>query len=259
MDVPIKMIDFAIAVCWIFLIMFFATAAYSVKDLGLNFGNPRIGRTTDGKTVVSLPVTITNNGYYSIDSFNFTTKVQGNDGSTITEGSTLVPTIGVGKKVTIIDNMTLDMDSLLQSNQELLSDDTQLNIVENVGMIIGEVIPVHASGNATVHWGAPFYNLKLEEPQYSMLNYTHVKVIVPISFDNHASFDVIGEAEIRMYNSTNQLIGFGQSTIDALQQSHYDGRVELDVGISSITQTGRFELDFQTSLFSSGSMVIPYG
>ena len=253
------MIDFAIAVCWIFLIMFFATAAYSVKYLGLNFGNPQIRRTTDGKTVVSMPVTITNNGYYSIDSFNFTTKVQGNDGSTITEGSTLIPTIGVGKKVSIIDNMTLDLDSLLQSSQELLYNDTQLNIVENVGMIIGEVIPVHASGNATVHWGAPFYNLNLEEPQYSMFNYTEMKVIVPISFDNHASFDVFGEAEIRMYNSTNQLIGFGQSTIDALQQSHYDGRVELDVGISSITQTGRFELDFQTSLFSSGSMVIPYG
>jgi hypothetical protein len=259
MDIPIKMIDFAIATCWIFLIMFFATAAYSVTDLGLNFGNPRIGTATDGRTVVSLPVTIANNGYYSIGSFNFTTKVLGDDGSTITEGSTLIPAIGVGEKVSIIDNMTLDIDHLLQSSQNFLFNDTQLDIVENVGMVIGEVIPVQASGNVSVPWGAPFYNLKLEEPQYSMLNHTHMSVIVPMSFDNHASFDIVGEAEMRMYNSTNQLIGFGQNTIDVLQQSHYDGHVELDVGISSITQTGRFELNFQTSLFSSGSRVIPYG
>jgi hypothetical protein len=259
MDIPIRMIDFATAACWIFLIAFCATAAYSTKDLGLDFGNPRMAITTDNRILVSLPLSIANNGYYSLRSFNFSTKLLSEDGSTIAQGSTLIPTIGIGEKVSILHNLTLDIDDLLHSNQEFLFNDTQLNITESIGMVIGEVLPVQASGNISIPWGAPLYDLKLEEPQYSAVNYTQMQVMVPMSFDDHAFFDVIGEVYLRMYNSANQLIGLGQSMIDAAPHSHYDGQIDLNVAVSSITQTGRFELDFQTSLFSFSSKVIQYG
>jgi hypothetical protein len=259
MDIPIRMIDFAVAACWIFLILFCATAAYSIKDLRLNFGNPQMATTADNRILVSLPLNIANNGYYDIRSFNFSTKLLGEDGSTITQGSTLIPTIGVGEKLSILHNLTLDVNDVMQSNQEFLFNDTHLNITQSIGMVIGEVIPAQASGNISIPWGAPLYDLKLEKPQYTAVNYTHMQVIVPISFDNHAFFDVTGEVHLRMYNSANQLIGHGQSMVDAAHHSHFEGQIDLNVAISSITQTGRFELDFQTSLFSFGSKVIQYG
>jgi hypothetical protein len=259
MDVPIRMIDFAMAACWIFLIAFCAAAAYSIKDLRLDFGNARMATTADNRILVSLPLNVSNNGYYSIHSFNFSTKLLDEDGSTIVQGSTLTPTLGIGEKVSILDNLTFDVNDMLQLNQEFLFNDTQLNITESVGMVIGEVIPVQASGNISVPWGAPLYDLKLGKLEYSAVNYTQMQAIVPISFDDHAFFDVTGEVNLRMYNSTGQLIGLGQSMIDAAQHSHYDGQIGLNVAVSSITQTGWFELDFQTPLFSFGSKVIQYG
>jgi len=259
MDIPIRMIDFATAACWIFLIVFCATAAYSIKDLRLDFGNSRMATTTDNRILVSFPLNIANNGYYDIRSLNFSTKLLGEDGSTITQGSTLIPTIGIGEKLSILHNLTLDVNDVMQSDQDFLFNDTQLNITESIGMVIGEVIPVEASGNISIPWGAPLYDLKLEKPQYIAVNYTQMQVIVSISFDNHAFFNVTGEVHLRMYNSANQLIGHGQSMVDAAQHSHFDGQIDLNVAVSSITQTGRFELDFQTPLFSFGSRVIQYG
>jgi hypothetical protein len=258
MDIPIKMIDFATATCWVFLIMFCVSAVYSVKDLGLSIGNPQTGITSDSKILFSFPVEIANNGFYDIGSFNFTTEVLSESGSTITEGSTLIPTIGKGVKLSILHNMTLDINRLLQSDQECLFNDTQLDTVESVGMKIGAIIPVQASGNFSISWGAPFHDFKLGNRQYSELNYTHTQVIVPMGFDNHAFFDVTGEILLQMYDNTGQLIGHGQTLIEAEQHSHYEGHIELAVA-TSITRTGRFELEFQTPLFSSTSKVIPYG
>jgi hypothetical protein len=259
MDIPIKMIDLATAICWAFLIMFFVSAVYSIKDLKLDFGNLQTGITPDGKIIFSLPVEIANNGYYNIGLFNLTTRVLDENGSTITEGSTLIQSLRIGEKQSILHNMTFDANRLLMQTQEYLFNDTQLNTIESVSMKLGEVIPVHASYNLSIPWGAPLHDFKLGEPQYSVLNYTHMQIAFRLSFDNHAFFDVAGEAQIRMYNSTGQPIGSGQTEVKASQQSQYKNYIALQAAVSSITQTGRFEIEFQTSLFSLGPLVIPYG
>ena len=259
MDIPIKMIDIVTIISWIFLIIFSVSAVYSIKDLTFDFGVSQLGTTSDGKILFSLPIEIANKGYYNVGLFNVTTIVLAENSSVIAEGSTLIPTIGKGETVTVLHNMTFDVAHLLQFNQSYLFNDTQLNTVESVSMRLGGFIPVQASGNFSIPWGAPLYNFKLGEPQYTVLNFTHMQVTVPMSFDNHATVDITGEAQIRMYNSTNELVGFDRIDIEALQHSHYGGNLRLYAVTSSVTQTGWFELRLQIGLFNYGPVVIPYG
>lgn len=253
------MLDRATAVCWVLLIVFSVSAVYSIKDVEFNFGEPQTAATSDGRILFSLPINIANEGYYDVGLFNVTTRVLDQNGFTVTEGSTFISTIRRGEKLSILHNMTLDVNRLLQFSQKYLFNDTQLSATESVSMKLAELIPVQASRNFTIPWGAPLYNFRLGEPQYNMFNLTHTQVSVPLSFDNHALVDVNGEAQTRMFNSANQLIGFGRTETKAAQNSLYDGQIVIYAATSSITRAGRFELEFQTQLFSYGPVVIPYG
>jgi hypothetical protein len=110
-----------------------------------------------------------------------------------------------------------------------------------------------------VPWGAPLYNFTLGEPEYAAHNLTHFRVVVPINFENHALFDVVGTIQTRMYNSADEVVGNGQTNIEASHNSPYNGYLELYVPITGITESGRFEIYFQTPLFDYGPLVIPYG
>ena len=56
------MIGVAATFFWVFLIVFFISAVYSVKDVHFDFGEPQMGLTSDNKVVFSLPVSIANSG-----------------------------------------------------------------------------------------------------------------------------------------------------------------------------------------------------
>ena len=253
------MIGIATTFFWIFLIAFAASAFYSVKDLHFDFGDPQVSVTPENKLLVSLPITITNVGYYNIGFFNVTTEISDEEGSTIMRGSTFVPVILKGDTVTTVHNMTIDVNDLLQNHQNYLFNDTEMRINEIVGMRIAEVIPIQASTNLSEPWGAPLYNFALGEIEYAAYNLTHLRAVVPISFENHAFFDLTGNIQMRMYNSTDLLLGEGQTAIEAVQNSPYNGYVELYVPTAGITANGRFEVDFITPFFNIGPLVIPYG
>lgn len=259
MRIPTKMIGIATTFFWMFLIAILITAAYSAKDLQFKFGQPQLGTTSDNKLLVSIPITIINKGLYNIDYFNITTKILDQNGFEITNGSTFIPVIGKGQEVTATHNMTVDVNDLLQRNRNYLFNDTELGINEIESIRIAEIIPVQASTNVSMPWGAPLYNFTLGQYQYTPINYTQVSVTIPISFDNHASFDLNGSIRVRMYNSTNGLIGRGRTNIEVLQNSPYNGYVELIVQTTGMTESGRFEVYFSTSFFDYGPIVIPYG
>jgi len=63
MRVPIRMIGIATTFFWIFLIAFFVSAVYSVKDVHFDFGEPQMDVTSHNKVVFSLPVSIANSGF----------------------------------------------------------------------------------------------------------------------------------------------------------------------------------------------------
>jgi hypothetical protein len=259
MRVPIKMIGLATTFFWIFLIAILVTAVYSVKDLQFSFGQPQLGTTSDNKLLVSIPITIINNGLYNIDYFNVTTEILDQDGYPITNGSTFIPVIGKGQEVNATHNMTIDVNDLLQRDQNLLFNDTELGINETGSIRIAEIIPVQASTNFSMPWGAPLYNFMLGQYQYTPINSTHVNIMIPISFENHASFDLDGSIRIRMYNSTGGQVGRGRTDIQVMQNSPYSGYISFTVQTTGMTESGRFEVYFRTSFFNYGPIVIPYG
>ena len=259
MRIPIRMIGLATTFFWIFLIAFFVSAVYSVKDVRFDFGEPQMDVTSDNKVVFSLPVSIANSGFYNIGSFNISTQVADKEGFTIMCESTFIPVINKNDLVTITHNMTMDVNDLLEQDQNYLFNDTELKIYEAVSMRIADVIPVQASTNFSVHWGAPLYNFSLGEPAYAPYNSTHFMVTVPISFDNHAFFDLVGDMRIRMYNSTDARVGRGRTSLEAYGNSPYNEFIEFYVSMTGTTPTGRFEVYFSTSIFDYGPLVIPYG
>lgn len=259
MKIPIRMIGIATTVLWIFLIAFFVSAVYSVKDVRFNLGEPQMDMTSNNEILFSLPVTIDNKGYYNIGSFNVTTEIADEEGFTITRGSTFIPVIEKGREITTTHNMMIDVNDLLQNSQDYLFNDTELEIHETIGMKLAEVIPVQASTNLSMPWGAPLYNFTLGEIEYTTFNLTHMRATIPISFENHAFFDLTGNIQIYMYNGTNILLGEGQTIIEAPQHASYQGYIELDVSIMGISESGYFEVYFLTPFFNFGPLVIPYG
>ena len=259
MRISIRMISIATTVFWIFLIGFFVSAVYSIKDVRFDLQEPQIGLTSENKILFSLPITIDNKGFYNIGSFNVTTEISDKDGFIITRGSTFIPVIERSRQIVATHNMTIDIDDLLQNNQDYLFNDTKLQVHETVSLELAEVIPVQASMNLSVPWGAPLYNFALGEIKYTTCNLTHITVTVLISFENHAFFDLTGSIQIQMYNSTNILVGEGQTTIAASQNAPYRERLQLTVHTEGITNSGYFEAYFSTPLFNFEPLVIPYG
>lgn len=264
MNIPVRMIGIATTIFWVFLIIFSLTAVYSVKDLQFSFGEPQLNMTPDNTAVFSLPVNILNRGYYDLHDFNVTTGVRDQQGTLITQGSTFIPLIGKNEPMTILHNVTISIDDLLQHSQEYLFNDTVLNVDASVGINLVQLIPAQASGNFTIPWGAPLYNLAVGSPSYSMVNSTHFRASVPISFENHAFFDVTGNLRVRMFDDANTQIGRGQTTITAYQHSSFSDYVDVLFQAPSVIAptpsfSGHLEITIRTPLFNYGPLVIPYG
>jgi len=259
MDFSIRMIGVASTVFWILLLAFFASAVYSVKDLHLSLGEPQLTLTANSSITISIPINIENGGYYSLGDFNLTTKVADLNGTKITEGSIFIPTIKRGCELIALHNLTFSIDMLLEKGVYYLFNDSSFTVTALVSVKLAEVIPVKALSNFSVPWGAPFYNFQLGQPTCKPVNQTHVEVVVPISFENHAPVEINGEITIFMCNDEGTLAGQGASTITAPQGTLYIGEFVLYVQISEIGQKGFFEVYFSTQFLSYGPLVIPYG
>lgn len=259
MRIPIRMIGITTTFFWIFLIAFFVSAVYSVKDLHFDFGEPQMNLTADNDILFLIPITITNKGFYSLSDFNLTTQISDAENFIIANGTSFIPTINKDEAATVAHNVTIDFNELLQHNKNFLFNDTELEIYEMVGMRIAEIIPIQASTNYSMPWGAPLYNFVLGKPQHVAANSTHVRVNLPISFENHAFFNVAGNIKIKMYNNASLLLGEGQISMDVPQQSSYNGIVEFYVLRKEITDNGNFEISISTPLFNYENWVIPYG
>ena len=263
MNVPIRMLGIATSIFWIMLIAFIALAAYSVKDLNFDFGEPQFAIAPDGEFTFSLPVYIDNRGYYSLKEFHLSTVFSDAEGVKISRDSTFVPVIPHGESTTIVHNVTLSMDRLLERGEQYLFNDNDLNVSVTAGLNFAELLPAQISMNFTLPWGAPFYNFALGEPSYGWLDSTHAVVAVPMSFENHALFDIAGNIRIELYDSVNSLLGESQTVVYVPQQSTYEGEAEfsvpLDAASSSTAQNGHFNVYFDIGLAEYGPLVISYG
>ncbi|MEM1540600.1 MAG: hypothetical protein QXJ07_04375 [Candidatus Bathyarchaeia archaeon] len=258
MDVSIRMISAASTVFWVLLVGFFASAVYSVKDLHLSLGEPQLNLTTDGHAIISIPIHIENMGYHNLGNFNITTKVVSLNSTKITEGSTFIPLVGRGSKITVLHNLTFSTNVLSESCIHYLFNDSSFIVAAEISLKLAEIIPVKALSNFTVPWGAPFYNFQFGQLAIEPLNTTHLKIVAPISFENHAPIEINGKIKIYIRNSENVIVGQGESTITAPQGAPYTGSAVFYVETSEITEKGSFEVYFLTPPFSYGPLVIPY-
>ena len=104
-------------------------------------------------------------------------------------------------------------------------------------------------------WGAPFYNFALGEPSFGRFNFTHGAATVPMSFQNHAAFDLVGNIRTELYDSGNFLIGESQTLVSVPPYSSYDGDAEFHVPLNtaslSAVQNGHVNVYFSTSFFEA--------
>jgi hypothetical protein len=263
MNVPIRMLGIATSIFWIMLIAFVALAAYSVKDLKFDFGEPQFATNPDGQFVFSLPLYIDNRGYYSLKDFHLSTVFSDAEGAEISRDNTFVPVIPYGENTTILHNVTLSLNSLLENGEQYLFNDNNLNVSVTAGLNFAELLPAQISTNFTFPWGAPFYNFALGEPLFGRSSSTQGAVTVPMSFENHAVFDLVGNIRIELYDSGDSLLGESQTLFNVPQGSSYDGSVAFQVPLNtaslSTAQSGHFNIYFDVGFFEYGPLVIPYG
>jgi hypothetical protein len=263
MNVPIRALGIATSVFWVLLITFIALAAYSVKDLNFDFGEPQFTTAPDGQLTFSLPLYIGNNGYYSLKEFHLSTAFSDAEGEEISRANTFVPVIPHGENMTILHNVTLSTDSLLEKGEQYLFNDNNLTASVTAGLNFAELLPAQISTNFTFPWGAPFYNFALGEPSYWRFDSAHGAVLVPMSFENHAVFDLVGNIRIELYDSVDSLLGESQTIVNVPQHSAYNWNMEFHVPLDSASlsaaQNGHFNVYFDIGFFEYGPLVIPYG
>jgi hypothetical protein len=259
MKIPIRIIGILTTFLWIFLIVFFASAVYSAKYLKFSFGEPQKSVASSDKILFALPITVTNEGYYNVGAFNLTTKVFDKSSFVVAQNSTFIPIIHRGLNITTSHNMSIDVKGLVQNDQDYLFNDTELEINQIVDMKLAEAIPVQASTNLSMPWGAPLYNFAIGEPRHEPHNETHAKATVSIMFENHALFDLTGFIHLYMYDGDNELVSEGLKLVEAPQNSLYESSIELYFSITETLGNGRIVICFQTSFFDYGPAVIPYG
>jgi hypothetical protein len=261
MNVPIRMLGIATTIFWIILASFIASATYSMKDLNFGVGEPQFTMASDHELMLTLPVFIDNRGYYSLKDFNLTTIFSDPEGVEISRASTFIAVIPFGKNTTIQHNVTLGLNSMPARTDSYLFEDSNLTCQAMAGVNFAEIVPTQIAENLTFPWGAPFYNFNLGQPQIKAGDLTHVHV--PVTFENHAAFDLTGNVTVKLYDGQDKLMAESQTVMNATKNSSYKGNLDFSLPLASVASAGNlnghFEAYFSTPLFEYGPVMIPYG
>jgi hypothetical protein len=259
MRYTVRALGWATKILWILIIAFSATSVYSALNVKIGFGEFQVF-VSDETVVISIPLSTNNTGLYDLSELNITAVVMDYNGSLLSTSTTFVPLVPRGSNVETAHNISISLDDILSMAQTYLFNDTVFNVNMSAKLIFAHAIPFQVSMNMTMPWGAPLYNFSVGQISYDFHNLTHQTIIVPISFENHSPyFGVNGTMQVEIYNSRGEVAGFETLSMDVPPQSRYDGQVELIVDISKLTPSGEVHFFFETSVFSFGPVVIPYG
>jgi hypothetical protein len=268
MNVPIRILGIATTIFWVLLVAFMVLAVYSIKDLSVDFGEPEFAVTSDGELNLALPLKVDNGGYYSLKEFHLLTVFSDAEGAEISRAETFVPVIPYGENTTIIHNVTLDPVTLFEKGAPYLFNDKDLNVSFTAGLNFEELLPALISANFTFPWGAPFYNFAVSDPSFEMVDFTQITLSVPMSFENHAFFDLAGSIRMELYDSTDSLLSESQTVLYVPGHAAYDGNMDFSIPISAsdlsldslpTARSGHLDVYFEMGVIQYGPLVIPYG
>ena len=92
--------------------------------------------------------------------------------------------------MTIMHNVTLSANDLFRHGEQFLFNDSNVTVSVSAGLNVAEVLPAQISTNFSYPWGAPFYDFKVGMPVLAVSKATNTEISVPVSFENHAVFDL---------------------------------------------------------------------
>jgi len=257
MKQAIRALGFAIYILWLVIIVFTATALYSALQLGIELGEAKMTASEDAM-ILLLPFSIKNKGFYDISDLNITTILIESD-EVLVANSTLVPLISAGSKVSAIHYISVSLENVASTSlSRLLFYDTEVDFDLSLALKFAHVISIEISTNSTMDWGAPLYNLVIGDIASEDYNATHIRAMVPISFENHSFFNLDGTLRTELVNAQNQKVGGSTTSINAPSQYAYSTEIEVYVPID-VSDLKEVRLYFDTSVFSYGPQVIPIG
>ncbi len=259
MRVAIRALGIASAVFWVFLIIFGVFAVLSLPNFQMSFGEMQTGISSGNEVELLLPISVANKGFLSVDDFNVSTRIVDEQGSTLAAGQTFISEIGAGETVNATHQVSLGLNDFLAGHAHMLLNDSELRVEEIVGMKVAQIVPVKASSNVSIPWGAPLYNFAVGAPELSLSGLNYSRMVVPVSFENHAFFGFNGTMQVRVYDSSNLLVGVGESPVEVQQNSVYKEKLGIDISTGNAALIGHIEVFLETSVFSYGPVVIPFG
>lgn len=259
MKQTIRALGWATYILWLVIIVFTVTAVYSASQLAIGFDEPHTS-TSGGTMTLMLPFSLENKGFYDIADLNITTIIQESNGVLVSNSSTVVPLISRGSKVDATHNISISLNKMtVASLSRLLFNDTEFNVDMSLALKYARVIPLEIStGIQNFTWGAPLYNLSVGDIQsIELYNSTHVRAILPLSFENHSFFTLEGTVRTVIINTDDQKVGGSTTPISVPAQS--GGTTPLTVFVSTspgILKEALLYFDFP-SVFSYGPVVMP--
>ena len=259
MRYAVRALGWATKIVWILMIFFAATSVYSALNVKMGFGQPQVFLSS-GFIIISVPLFVNNTGLYDLSELNMTVAVTDYNESFASTSTTFVPLIPRGSSIETAHNVSMSLDDTTSKLLDYLFNDTVFNLDLSLKLNFAGAIPFQVSTNMTMPWGAPLYNFSIGQISYNFLNLTHQEAIIPISFENHSPyFSLDGFMRVEIYNDNGELLGFSVSDLNVPSHSGYDGQVETIVDVSKVTGSGEVHFYFETSAFSIGPVVMPYG
>lgn len=259
MKIALRMMSLATSILWGVLVIFLVTAAYSATLIEIQFEEPKVYVSEVNTPTVTLLIVVNNKGYYTIEEFTLQTEILDENETKITSHKTYVAEIPAGKKTLVMHNMTFPIDELTMEVINLLFNDVNLTLTSEVELKFTELLPIKIQTNTSFLWGAPFYNFTIGEPAFQQYNLTHYRLAMPISFENHALFDINGTLSLNILNQQNTIIAAAKLPIYVPSTIPYFNILEVYIKNTEPMFEGRVEVLFESENFSFGPWVMPFG
>lgn len=187
--------------------------------------------TVNGVTKISVPVTVTNRGYFALSGIDVNLNVADAAGNRLINGTLGPLTINPGQTSSFNATLVLDTSKLSPTAlHDLATTSQNLTVSATLSADESPFIAVSGSVSAQLKWGAPVSGLTEGTPAFSQYNSTTIQVVVPVSFSNdNAYYTVSGDGKITVLNSSGAQVGGGSVTLDVPPSTSFSQNVNLFV------------------------------
>jgi hypothetical protein len=249
----IRALNWTIIISMILVIIYLATALYSVTELflfnqSLMFEDFHFQVTEDALTI-STPIAFNNTGYYDINQFQITTILVDDTGTVLYETNTTTKDIPPQGTVDLQHTLSLNFVDLITTRQDLLFTDSVFNLTLQFTLQYAYALGFDVEIQDTaLPWDAPLAQLNISSG-IPTGNGTHVLLNITLEADNHSLFDLNGSLIFEMYNEQAEYIGQGTEIVAFPSGSPITMPLEIAVLLENpgaFTGRGRISVSFTT-------------